>query len=114
MRLAPTAGVAARDERGRLLLVQRADDGSWCLPGGRLEIGESWRECAEREFREETGLTVTICELLGVYSDPNNQVYGYEDGTEVQFVGVVFAGGVEGESARPADAETTSCALLRS
>jgi ADP-ribose pyrophosphatase YjhB (NUDIX family) len=105
MRLAPTAGVVARDQRGRLLLVQRADDGSWCLPGGRLEPGETWRACAEREFREETGLAVTIGGLLGVYSDPASQIHSYGDGPEVQFVGVVFEGRVDGDSARPPDDE---------
>jgi 8-oxo-dGTP pyrophosphatase MutT (NUDIX family) len=108
MPLAPTAGVVARDRRGRLLLVQRADDGSWCLPGGRVELGESWRACAEREFREETGLTVSIGALLGVYSDPTSQVHRYGDGAEVQFVGVVFEGRVDGPSARPPDEEITA------
>jgi 8-oxo-dGTP pyrophosphatase MutT (NUDIX family) len=105
MRLAPTAGVAARDQRGRLLLVERVDDGSWCLPGGRLEPGETWRQCAEREFLEETGLVVAIGALLGVYSDPNSQVHRYGDGTEVQFVGVVFSGRVDGHSTRRPDDE---------
>ena len=105
MPLAPTAGVVARDRRGRLLRVQRADDGGWSLPGGRVEVGETWRACAEREFREETGLTVTIGAILGIYSDPTNQVHRYGDGTEVQFVGVVFEGHVDGSSVRPPDDE---------
>jgi 8-oxo-dGTP pyrophosphatase MutT (NUDIX family) len=105
MRIVPAAGVVAHDERGHILLVQRADDDSWCLPGGRLEPGETWLECAEREFREETGLAVRIGTLLGVYSDPDSQVHRYRDGTEVQFVGVVFAGRVDGTPARPPDEE---------
>jgi 8-oxo-dGTP diphosphatase len=86
-----TAGVTVvRD--GRILLVRRADDGTWCLPGGRVEFGESIVECAEREFLEETGSTVVVTALVGVYSDPAEQTHRYPDGTVIQFVGVVFDG----------------------
>ncbi|MGH9016156.1 MAG: NUDIX domain-containing protein [Acidimicrobiales bacterium] len=105
MRLAVTAGVAACDRRGWLLLVQRTDNGTWSLPGGHLDPGETWRECAEREFQEETGLTVTIEGLLGVYSDPATQRHHYRNGDEVQLVGVVFTGRVDGESDRSPDDE---------
>ena len=87
----PTAGVAVTD-RGRILLVRRADDGSWCLPGGRMEFGESVSDCARREFAEETGLSVELTGLLGVYSRPAEQTHRYPDGAVVQFVGVVFTG----------------------
>jgi 8-oxo-dGTP pyrophosphatase MutT (NUDIX family) len=86
-----TAGVTAvRD--GRILLVRRADDGTWCLPGGRVEFGESIVACAEREFLEETGYTVEVTGFVGVYSDPAEQTHRYPDGALVQFVGVVFDG----------------------
>jgi ADP-ribose pyrophosphatase YjhB (NUDIX family) len=86
-----TAGVAVVDE-ARILLVRRADDGTWCLPGGRLEFGESVSDCARREFTEETGRSVELTGLLGVYSDPREQTHRYPDGTVVQFAGVVFSG----------------------
>jgi ADP-ribose pyrophosphatase YjhB (NUDIX family) len=44
-----------------LLLIQRnraPSEGLWTLPGGRLETGETPGQCAEREIREELGLTL--------------------------------------------------------
>lgn len=61
------AGAVVRDVRGRLLLVQRANDpsrGLWSLPGGRIEAGESAREAAAREVHEETGLHVDVGALV--------------------------------------------------
>jgi ADP-ribose pyrophosphatase YjhB (NUDIX family) len=61
------AGAVVRDGTGRLLLVQRGRDpgaGRWSLPGGRVEPGETPAAAAAREVLEETGLIVTIGELL--------------------------------------------------
>jgi 8-oxo-dGTP diphosphatase len=61
------AGAVVRDADGRLLLVRRGRppaQGSWTLPGGRVEPGESAAEAAVREVREETGLDVEVGELL--------------------------------------------------
>ena len=50
-----------------MLLVRRANEpsrGLWSIPGGRVEAGESARECARREVREETGLDVEVGDLV--------------------------------------------------
>jgi mutator protein MutT len=67
----PLVGVGAIIVDGdRVALVKRGRAplaGQWSIPGGLLEVGETLRACAEREVREETGLTVVIGELLGVF-----------------------------------------------
>lgn len=52
-------GVAcvAAFKAGKLLMGKRADDDSWCCPGGHMEPGESPHAAAVRELAEETGLT---------------------------------------------------------
>jgi len=100
-----TAGVAAIAD-GRILLVRRTDDGTWCLPGGRVEFGESIEACARREFEEETGHVVELTGLLGVYSAPDDQIHRYPDGEVVHFVGVVFEGRA-GLQARELAGDTT-------
>lgn len=48
-----------------VLLMNERDE--WELPGGRIEIGESPRQCVEREIREELDVAVSAGELLDSY-----------------------------------------------
>jgi 8-oxo-dGTP pyrophosphatase MutT (NUDIX family) len=83
----------------KILLTRRADNGEWCLPGGLVEPGESVEETCIREVWEETGLHITISQLVGVYSNPHLLVE-YPDGNRFQRVSLCFAGEViEGEIA---------------
>ncbi len=55
---------------GRVLLCRRAIEprrGYWTLPAGFLEIGETTREGAQREAREEAGVSLEVGPLLAVY-----------------------------------------------
>lgn len=69
----PVVGVAAaaRTESGRWLLIRRADTGTWALPGGTLEWGETLEQAVRRELLEEAGVQVLrLGQLLGAYSNP--------------------------------------------
>jgi ADP-ribose pyrophosphatase YjhB (NUDIX family) len=82
-------GVIFDSTKTKILLTQRADNGQWCLPGGRMESGESASECCVREVLEETGLVVTVEHLVGVYSTPNH-ITEYTDGNRKQGVDIIF------------------------
>lgn len=43
--------------------------GQWAFPGGHLEFGESYAECAERESLEETGLKVKAVKTAAFTND---------------------------------------------
>jgi 8-oxo-dGTP pyrophosphatase MutT (NUDIX family) len=44
-------------------------DGTWLVPGGRLDEGETAREAAARELEEEAGITVLATELRQLETD---------------------------------------------
>lgn len=82
-------GLIIRNQAGEILLERRSDNGFWGLPGGRVEPGESLTETALREACEETGPTICITQLSGVYSEPENLIVRYPDNA-VQLVDVVL------------------------
>jgi 8-oxo-dGTP diphosphatase len=64
--------VAARTDDGRWLLIRRADTGTWAMPGGTVEWGETLRSTFDRELEEEAGVTSATFEgVVGVYSRPD-------------------------------------------
>jgi 8-oxo-dGTP diphosphatase len=63
-----------------VLLIQRKHppfQGYWALPGGFVEYGERTEAAMIREMFEETGLHISIRELIGVYSDPHRDPRGH-------------------------------------
>lgn len=62
---------------GKILLTQREDFETWCLPSGGVEDRESLGQAAVRETKEETGLDVELTRLVGIYSRLGNWAPGY-------------------------------------
>ncbi|QFY12654.1 NUDIX domain-containing protein [Nonomuraea phyllanthi] len=66
-------GAIIFDASDRLLLIKRGHPpgmGTWSVPGGRLESGETDAEGLRREVLEETGLRVEVGRLAGVVERP--------------------------------------------
>lgn len=55
------------DEAGRILLIRRADNGLWAMPGGALDVGETAAAGVVREALEETGISCEAIALAGVF-----------------------------------------------
>lgn len=85
----PAASVIVIDADGRILLQHRSDNDYWGLPGGAMELEESFEETARREVLEETGLIVGKLEPFYLHSG-RNTFYEYPDGNQVYIAGVVF------------------------
>ena len=75
---------------GKVLLLKRLKElgqGTWGLPGGHLEVGESFEDCARREVLEEAGIELEDLRVCGVTNDI------FEDGKH--YVTVFLEGYVE-------------------
>ncbi|MGY3717367.1 NUDIX hydrolase [Sutcliffiella cohnii] len=83
------AGAFVFDKDNRLLLQQRTDSGSWGLPGGFMELGETVQETARREVFEETGLRLGELNLFGMYSGPKYDKT-FSNGDQVSMMLVLF------------------------
>jgi ADP-ribose pyrophosphatase YjhB (NUDIX family) len=87
-----SVSAAIIDDRGRFLVIQRADNGHWEPPGGVLELGESIHDGLVREVLEETGYRVRPVGLTGVYKNVARGI-----------VALVFRGEVLGGREQPGE-----------
>jgi ADP-ribose pyrophosphatase YjhB (NUDIX family) len=59
-------GAAVGNDKGEILLVQRADSGVWLYPTGWADVGYSAAEVVVKEVEEETGIEVEVVRLIAV------------------------------------------------
>jgi len=110
--LIPAVAAVIHDSTGRLLL-QEKHDGTWSLPAGAIEPGETPEEAIVREVNEETGLSCTECSVLRVLGGPGFR-HTYHNGDEVEYVVVLFHCRYSDDGSGPTDHdETRSLAWFR-
>lgn len=65
------------DAQGRVLMI-RSPRRDWEYPGGQVEEGENLISALVREVWEETGVTVSVGELVGVYSNVQSHIVMFD------------------------------------
>jgi ADP-ribose pyrophosphatase YjhB (NUDIX family) len=88
--IVPAVSVIVTDDVGKVLLIRRSDNGNWALPGGAMDIGESVRQAAIRETREETGIHCEITGISGIYTDPGHVILYTSNGEVRQEFSIVL------------------------
>ena len=85
----PTVDIVIEVEDRIVLIRRKHPPPGWAIPGGFIDAGEKAQDAAVREALEETGLRVTLTDLLGVYSDPARDPRRYT-------ISTVYIGKAEG------------------
>lgn len=81
-------------QHGKIVMLQKPRRGWWVLPGGKVELTETWPETAAREMMEEAGLAVAGLHLRGVHRLRVEQ--DHTDGYKERLIAQFSADSVEG------------------
>ncbi|MBC7185551.1 MAG: NUDIX hydrolase [Calditrichaeota bacterium] len=94
--------VSTPGRRDGIVLIRRKNPPfGWALPGGFVDYGETVEQAVVREAKEETGLSIRLKGLLGVYSDPDRDPRGHT-------ISIVFVAEAEGSPQGQDDAATAA------
>lgn len=77
MSFSVSAATVAINDKDEILLIRRADNHEWQIPGGVVECGEQPFQAAQRETEEEAGIKVEILKLSGVYTHLHRGIYAF-------------------------------------
>ena len=87
--MVPSVAALIRNPEAEILL-QRTASGVWSVPAGAIDPGEAPAQAVVREVREETGLHVRPCRIVGVFGGNPGFRYTYSNGDEVEYLCVLF------------------------
>ena len=87
--IAPGSAIIVQNSEHEILLQLRSDTLDWGLPGGGMEMGDTFEETAQRELFEETGLTAKSLELVTIISG-KEFYFKFPHGDEIYNATVVF------------------------
>lgn len=90
--LCPGAQVVLVRDDGRILVQRRTDSGSWEIPSGAAEPGQSFRDVARAEVLEEAGIGLEPANLVpfATFSDPVQHLLVYPNGDQVHAFALCF------------------------
>ena len=101
--MVPSVNVVVVNGSGEILLIRRSDNDNWALPGGAIDLGESARQAAVRETKEETGIDCEITGLVGIYTDPKHIILYTSNGEARQEFSIVMTARLLGGEPTPSD-----------
>ncbi|OVA05057.1 NUDIX hydrolase domain [Macleaya cordata] len=104
----PRVGVGVFVIKGNKVLLGRRrssiGDSTYALPGGHLEFGESFEDCAMREVKEETGLDIEKIEFVTI----TNSVF-LEEPKPLHYVTIFMRGELVDSQQLPQNVEPEKC-----
>lgn len=68
-----SAATIVINEQGEILLIKGPKRG-WEMPGGQVEEGESLKDAAVREAKEESGIDIEVVKFCGIFQNVNRSI----------------------------------------
>ena len=74
----PADAAAIFNKEGEVLLQKRCDTENWGDISGHVKFDETLQQAVLREIKEKVAVSAEIVRLIGIYSNPQSQLYFYE------------------------------------